>query len=86
MGGVGFAHVGGYGFHLRWGEFANVGFFCNVYCFSNKMVCVEVFFYFLDNFCGKKPPCCEVLFVRVGIGAALQVYSMDTNFFFYNVV
>ena len=27
MGGVGFAHVGGYGFHLRWGEFANVGFF-----------------------------------------------------------
>ena len=55
--------------------------FCNVYCFSNKMVCVEVFFHFLDNFCGKKPPCCEVLFVRVGIGAALQVFSMDIKFF-----
>ena len=27
MGGMGFAHVGGYGFHLRWGKFANVGCF-----------------------------------------------------------
>ena len=25
---------------------------------------------------GKKPPCCDVLFVRVGSGSALQVFSI----------
>ena len=34
------------------------------------------FFHSLDSFRGKKPPCCDVLFVRVGIGVALQVFSM----------
>ena len=39
------------------------------------------FFHSLDSFRGRKPPCCDVLFVRVGIGAALQVFSMDIEIF-----
>ena len=50
--------------------------FCNIYSFSNKMVCVKVFFLLLGSFRGRKPPCCAVKFVRCGIGAVLQVLSM----------
>jgi hypothetical protein len=41
----------------------------------------DVFFHSLDSFRVRKPPCCVVSFVRVGIGAVLQVFSMDTEIF-----
>jgi hypothetical protein len=39
------------------------------------------FFHSLDSLRGRKPPCCDNLFVRVGIGATLQVVSMEIEFF-----
>jgi hypothetical protein len=34
------------------------------------------FFHSLASFRGRKPPCCDVQFVRFCIGAALHVFSM----------
>ena len=42
---------------------------------------LRCFFHFLANFRSRKPPCCAALFVRVGVGAALQVFSSDTEIF-----
>ena len=39
------------------------------------------FFHSLDNFLGRNPPCCVVLFVRVCIGGALHVFSMVSEIF-----
>ena len=39
------------------------------------------FFHSLASFRGRKPPCCVVLFVRCGNGAALHVFSMDSEIF-----
>ena len=39
------------------------------------------FFHSLDNFHGRKPPCCVGLFLRIDVGVALQVFSSDTDFF-----
>ena len=33
-------------------------------------------FHFIASFRGKKPPCCDVLFVRFGRGSAVQVFSI----------
>ena len=33
-------------------------------------------FHCFDSFRGRKPPCWAVLFVRVGIGVVVQVFSM----------
>ena len=33
-------------------------------------------FHSLASLRGKKPPCCDVLFVRLGSGSALQVFSI----------
>ena len=55
--------------------------FCNVYSFSNKVICFKVFFPFFDSFRGRKPPYYAVLFVKDGIGVALQVFSMVSKIF-----
>ena len=39
------------------------------------------FFHGFCSFLGKKPPCCDVLFVSVGIGAILHVFSMVSDIF-----
>ena len=37
---------------------------------------VRYFFHSLVSFRGRNPPCCDVLFVRLGSGVALQVFSI----------
>ena len=78
---VGFAHVGGYVFHLGWGEFANVG--CSLQCivFLMRWYVSRCFFHFLDSLRGRNPPCCAVLFVKFCIGVALHVFSMVSEIF-----
>ena len=39
-------------------------------------------FHSLANFCGKKPLCCDVLFVRLGSGSALHVFSIVPEILF----
>jgi hypothetical protein len=39
------------------------------------------FFHSLDSFLGRKPPCYVVLFVRIGIGVALHVFTMVSEIF-----
>ena len=39
-------------------------------------------FHFLASLRGKKPPCCDVMFVRLGSGSALQVFSIVSEILF----
>ena len=39
-------------------------------------------FHSLASFRGKKPPCCDVMFVRLGSGSALQVLSIVSEILF----
>ena len=39
------------------------------------------FFHGSCSFLGKKPPCCDVLFVSVGIGVVLHMLSMVSDIF-----
>ena len=56
-------------------------FFAMYIVFLIRWYVSRCFFHSLDSLRGKKPPCCAVLFVRVGIGAALQVFSMVSEIF-----
>ena len=39
-------------------------------------------FHFLASLCGRKPPCCDVLFVILGKVSALQVFSIVSKILF----
>ena len=39
-------------------------------------------FHSLASLRGKKPPCCAVLFVRLGSGSALHVFSIVSKILF----
>ena len=39
-------------------------------------------FHFLASLRGKKPPCYDVLFLRLGSGSALQVFSIVSKILF----
>ena len=39
-------------------------------------------FHSLASLRGKKPPCCDVMFVRLGNGYALQVFSIVSEILF----
>ena len=39
-------------------------------------------FHSLASLRGRKPPCCDVLFVRLGNGSALQVFSIVSKILF----
>ena len=57
-------------------------FFLAMYMvFLKRWYVSRCFFHSLASFRGRKPPCCDVLLVRVGIGAALQVLSMVIEIF-----
>ena len=43
---------------------------------------LRYFFHFLANLRGRKSPCCNVLFVRLGNGSALQVFSIVSEILF----
>ena len=45
------------------------------------MVCFDMFFHCFCIFLGKKPPCCDVLLVNVGIGVVLYVFTMISDIF-----
>ena len=54
---------------------------CDIYCFLIRWYVLICFFHGFCSFLGKKPPCCDVLFVSVGIGAVLHVFSMVSDIF-----
>ena len=57
-------------------------FFLAMYMvFLKRWYVSRCFFHSLASFRGRKPLCCDVLLVRVGIGAALQVLSMVIEIF-----
>ena len=43
---------------------------------------LRCFFHSPASLRGKKPPCCDVLFVRLGSGSALQVFSIVSEILF----
>ena len=58
------------------------GLFFIVYmAFLRRWYVVSCFFHFLKSFLDRKPPCCVILLVNVGISGALHVSCMSSDIF-----
>ena len=53
-----------------------------IYGLLDEVVCVEVSFPFSSKFTWQNPPCCDVLFVRLGNGSAMHVFSIVSEILF----
>ena len=68
---------------FRMGCVCHIGSCCAMYMvFRMRWYVLRCLFHSLASLRGKKPPCCDVLFVRLGSGSALQVFSIVSEILF----
>ena len=67
---------------IRMGCVCQCGSFCVIYmAFLMRWYVLRCFFQSLASLQGKNPPCCDIPFVRLGNGSALQVFSIVSEIY-----